>query len=295
MLTPGAPVRPEILRAMVTAMTHRGPDGESAWVSDDVALGMRRLAIVDIEGGTQPLRNERATVHAVFNGEIYNHEAIRKELARHGHRFNSRTDGEVIPHLYEMYGPEFPRHLDGIFAIALWDAETRTLVLARDHFGVKPLYYFRSGNEIRFASEIKALLEDPAVPRKLDPFALDEHLTYRFTPAPRTLLAGVEKVEPGVSIVQRDGAFNKLRYWKSGQDERRDLSMEEAADTLRTRLRASVHRQMMSDRPIGLMLSGGVDSAAVLALMSERSSRVKTFTIGFEGGGDADETPLAFR
>ncbi len=292
-ITPGVPVRREVLARMVSAMAHRGPDGESLWGEEDVALGMRRLAIVDVQGGAQPLRNEARTVHVVFNGEIYNHDELRAELQERGHRFRSRTDGEVIPHLYEELGPEFAGRLNGIFAIALWDEQSRTLLLARDQLGVKPLYLHRTGSQLRFASEIKALLQDPAVPRQLDPVALDEHLTYRFTPAPRTLIAGVEKLEPATVLVWREGTGNKRRYWNPRPAIRDDMPFDDAADGLREHLRRSVHRQMMSDRPIGVMLSGGVDSAAVVALMAERSSQVKTFTVGFEGGGDADETGLA--
>jgi asparagine synthase (glutamine-hydrolysing) len=292
-VTPGVPAQREVLARMVGAMTHRGPDGESLWGEEDVALGMRRLAIVDVQGGAQPLGNEAGTVHVVFNGEIYNHEELRAELQERGHRFRSRTDGEVIPHLYEELGPEFARRLNGIFAIALWDEQSRTLLLARDQLGVKPLYLHRTGSQLRFASEIKALLQDPAIPRQLDPVALDEHLTYRFTPAPRTLIAGVEKLEPATVLVWREGTGNKQRYWNPRPAIRQDMSFDDAAEGLREHLRGSVHRQMMSDRPIGAMLSGGVDSAAVVALMAEKSSQVKTFTVGFEGGGDADETGLA--
>lgn len=254
---------------------------------------MRRLAIVDVEGGAQPLSNESNAVQVVFNGEIYNHEELRLELRTRGHHFRSLTDGEVIPHLYEEMGPDFARRLNGIFAIALWDGKSRTLVLARDQLGVKPLYVHRTGPQVRFASEIKALVQDPAVPRRLDLTALDEQLTYRFTPAPRTLLAGVEKLEPATVLVWQEGRAEKRRYWNPQRAAREDLTFEEAADQLREGLRKAVHRQMMSDRPIGVMLSGGVDSAAVVALMAEKSSQVKTFTVGFEGGGDADETGLA--
>lgn len=292
-VTPGLPVRRDILARMVAAMSHRGPDGESLWQEDDVALGMRRLAIVDLEGGGQPLSNETGTVQVVFNGEIYNHQDLRNELQQRGHRFRSRTDGEVIAHLYEELGPLFAQRINGIFAIALWDREARTMLLVRDQLGVKPLYLSRASSQLRFASEIKALLQDPAVPRRLDVRALDEHLTYRFTPAPRTLLAGVEKLEPATVVVWRDGSIEKQRYWTAASTARHDISFDDAAQGLREHLRTAVHRQMMSDRPIGAMLSGGVDSAAVVALMAERSSKVKTFTVGFEGGHDTDETQLA--
>lgn len=292
-LTPGCPARAEILERMVAAMTHRGPDGAHSWCSEDIALGMRRLAIVDVAGGAQPLRNETGSIHVIFNGEIYNHETLRTDLRARGHRLDSRTDGAVIPHLYEEFGARLFERLDGIFAIALWDAGTRTLMLARDQLGVKPLYFHRRGAELRFASEIKALLEDPAVERELDLAALDEHLTYRFTPAPRTLIRGIEKLEPAKVLTWREGAVQTDHYWRTGSVVRDDLTFEDASAQFRGHLRAAVHRQMMSDRPIGLMLSGGVDSGAIVALMAEQSSQVKTFTVGWEGGGDGDETHLA--
>jgi asparagine synthase (glutamine-hydrolysing) len=291
--SPGAAVDRSVLAQMLARMHHRGPDGEGMWVEGEVGLGMRRLAIVDVEGGRQPLLNEDGSVKVVFNGEIYNHLELRDLLGQRGHAFTSDTDGEVIPHLYEEFGPEFADRLDGIFAFALWDARKDTLMLARDHLGVKPLYFHRSGGAVRFASELKALTADPAVPRELDLGALDEYLTFRFTPAPHTLLAGVEKLEPATYALFTPGGMSKRRYWDPGPVERTDLSLEEAADEFRALLRQAVRRQMMSDRPIGAMLSGGIDSAAVVALMAETSSRVKTFTVGFEGGGDADETGLA--
>lgn len=291
--TPGIAVDRGRLAAMVGAMAHRGPDGEALWTDGDIGLGARRLAIVDVAGGHQPLRNENGSVLTVFNGEIYNHRELRELLRSRGHRFATETDGEVIPHLYEEFGPGFVERLDGIFAFALWDSESRSLLLARDQLGVKPLYFHHSSGEVRFASELKSLLEAGNVPRILDHRALDEFLTFRFTPAPHTLLSGVEKLEPGTFLLIRDGRPTRERYWDPAPSQRHDLSMSEAADEFRTGLRRAVRRQMMSDRPIGAMLSGGVDSAAVVALMAECSQKVKTFTVGFEGGGDADETALA--
>lgn len=291
--TPGGPVDGAVIREMVTAMVHRGPDGEGFWVDGDIGLGMRRLAIVDVEHGDQPIVNESATVHAVFNGEIYNQDELRRWLESRGHRMRSRMDGEVIPHLWEELGERFPERLDGIFAIAVWDARRRELLLARDQLGVKPLYTHSSGGSIRFASELKALLRDPAIPRRLDCRSLDEYLTFRFTPAPHTLLDGVEKLEPGTCLLMRDGATRRFRFWDPTPVERNDLSLNEAASEFRRLLRAAVRRQMMSDRPIGAMLSGGIDSAAIVAMMAEAGGQVRTFTVGFEGGGDADETTLA--
>lgn len=292
-LTPGSRPPLDVLERMVAAMVHRGPDDAHSWQDGEIALGMRRLSIVDIAGGSQPLFNESGTVHAVFNGELYNHEELRDQLMARGHKLQSRTDGAIIPHLYEEHGPELFARLDGIFAIALWDAAQRRLVLARDQLGVKPLYYHQRDGRLSFASEIKALLEDPNIERTLDLTAFDEHLTYRFTPAPRTLLRSVRKLEPATALVWQDGRLARHRYWQPARSHPDAIGFAEAAERFREHLRAAVHRQMMSDRPIGVMLSGGVDSGAVVALMAERSSQVKTFTVGWEGGGDADETALA--
>src|SRR4051794_29041160 len=283
LLTPGRAVDPEVLAGMVEALHHRGPDGDGHWAHEDVALGMRRLAIVDVAGGDQPLQNEEASIRVVFNGEIYNHEELRRRLEP-AHTLATHSDGEVIAHLYEEHGPDFVGLLNGIFAIALWDSRERTLLLARDQLGVKPLYFHASPRGVSFASELKSLLRDPAVPRALDPLALDDQLTFRFTPAPRTLLAGIEKLEPATWIrIGEGGRAERKLYWDPAPVERRDLSFGDAADEFRDRLRAAVRRQMMSDRPIGAMLSGGIDSAAVVALMAESSDRVKTYTVGFSG------------
>ncbi|MFN2628821.1 MAG: asparagine synthase (glutamine-hydrolyzing) [Gaiellaceae bacterium] len=291
--TPGVGVDREILLAMVSAMVHRGPDGRGLWIEADVGLGMRRLAIVDVAAGDQPLTSEDGSVRVVFNGEIYNHQELRGWLAGRGHALSSHSDGEVIAHLYEELGERCVERLDGIFALALWDTAARRLVLARDRFGVKPLYFHRGAGGIRFASELKALLRDPHVPRRLDLRALDEHLTFRFTPAPRTLLGDVEKLEPATVLVACDGLVTRRRYEEATALPPREIGFDAAAEELRERFGVAVRRQMMSDRPIGAMLSGGIDSAAVVAMMARSSSQVKTFTVGFEGGGDTDETGLA--
>jgi asparagine synthase (glutamine-hydrolysing) len=292
-LTPGSSVHPETLASMVATMSHRGPDGDGAWIGDDVGLGMRRLAIIDVDGGRQPLANEDGSVRVVFNGEIYNHRRLRESLVNRGHRLASATDGEVIAHLWEEHGADCVARLDGIFAFALWDTRRRALLLARDQLGVKPLYLHRRGGNVRFASELKALLADPAVDRRPDLTALDAHLTFRFTPSPLTLIEGVEKLEPATFLLIEDGAERRVRYWDPAPIQRDDLSLDAAASELRDRLADAVRRQMMSDRPIGAMLSGGIDSAAVVALMAQAGGRVRTFTVGFEGGGESDETALA--
>jgi asparagine synthase (glutamine-hydrolysing) len=292
-VTPGAVPARETIERMLTALAHRGPDGSYMWTEGCVALGMRRLAIVDVAGGAQPLRNEDGAIQVLFNGEIYNHRRLRAGLEARGHRLESATDGAVIPHLYEELGARLFTELAGIFAIAIWDRREQALLLARDQLGVKPLYVHRARGGIRFASEIKALFDDPSVSRELDLAALDQYLTFRFTPAPRTLLAGIDKVEPGTVWRWRSGELTRTRYWRSAPPPRSALSFRSAAERFLREFDLAVERQMMSDRPIGVMLSGGLDSAAVTACMARRSANVNTFTIGFEGGGDADETTLA--
>src|SRR5215211_4871698 len=241
--TPGVPVDQDVLASMVAAMAHRGPDGEGTWLADDIGLGMRRLAIVDVRGGRQPLSNEDGTVRVVFNGEIYNHRHLREDLVGRGHRFGSATDGEVIAHLWEDHGADCVARLDGIFAFALWDAKRRALLLARDQLGVKPLYLHRHGTEVRFASELRAVLADPAVARRPDLAALDALLAFRFTPSPLTLLEGVEKLEPATWLLIESGAERRVRYWDPAPTERHDLSLDEAAHELRARLGDAVRRQ----------------------------------------------------
>lgn len=271
---------------MVSRLVHRGPDGEGFWDGPEVALGMRRLAIIDPEGGHQPLLNEGADVVAVFNGEIYNHPELRAGLERRGHRLRSGSDGEVIPHLFEEHGPAFVERLNGIFAIALWDVGRRELHLARDRFGVKPLYYAQRPGRLAFASEVRALLADESIPRELDPAALDHFLTFRFVPSPRTGLAAVRKLAPATVLTcGADGICQSEYATEPGRGDRTDR--EALVEEYAAAFSEAVERQMMSDRPIGVMLSGGVDSGAVCAAMARRSSRVRAYTVGFAGG---DET-----
>ena len=197
---------------MTRTLVHRGPDGDGFWDAPGIALGMRRLAIIDPAGGHQPLRDESGDVIAVFNGELYNHAELRAGLERRGHRLRSGSDGEVIPHLYQEHGPRFVEQLNGIFAIALWDRGTQTLHLARDQFGVKPLYWARTGGRLAFASEIAALLSDDAIPRDVDPAAIDHFLTFRFVPSPRTALAAVRKLAPATVLSSGPDGVRETRY-----------------------------------------------------------------------------------
>jgi asparagine synthase (glutamine-hydrolysing) len=285
-------LNPDLAASMTAQLVHRGPDAEGLHTEDRVALGVRRLAIMDPEHGHQPLYNETREVVVVFNGEIYNHEQLRTQLEAKGHRLSSRSDGAVLAHLYEELGSGFVKALNGIFAIAVWDARAEILVLARDPFGVKPLYWTQAATRVLFASELKALFVDPALSRSLDYDAINDFLTYRFIPSPRTPFAGIHKVMPGSTVSFSSSGSEEECYWTGSMTAHRtnagDL-INEYSDTFER----AVTRQMMSDRPIGVMLSGGLDSAAITAVMAHRSPHVRTFTVGFSEGGDSDETDLA--
>jgi asparagine synthase (glutamine-hydrolysing) len=282
------------LRAMTDAIVHRGPDERGTHLEQGVALGMRRLSIIDVAGSHQPIANEDRSVLAVFNGEIYNYRELREQLRERGHRLRTDGDGETIVHLYEQYGLDFARHLKGIFALALWDAPRRRLVLVRDQFGVKPLYYSLGPDGLAFASEVKALIAGGLLEPALDPLAAELFLAFGFVPGPRSLFAGVEKLMPASMVVwEGNGAVEQRSYWSAGADpSARDpkAGWEEDQARLLELLRRSTHAQMVSDVPLGSMLSGGLDSSLVTALMAERSSRpVKTFSIGFVEDADANE------
>jgi asparagine synthase (glutamine-hydrolysing) len=280
------------LRRMRDTMVHRGPDDAGIWQDRErgIALAHRRLSIVDLSAaGHQPIANEDGSVWLTFNGEIYNHERLRDPLRAAGHVFSSRCDAEVVVHGYEEHGVDVVHHLDGMFAFGLWDANERRLVLARDRLGKKPLFYTEIGGRLLFASEIKALLAHSDVSRDLDPTALDHYLTFSNVPAPRTLFAGIRKLPAGhVLTCSRGQGIAIHRYWSAldSAELGRDIPEDEAVDRVRDLVRAAVHKRMMSDVPIGALLSGGIDSSTNVALMSERASRpVRTFSVGFAGFG----------
>jgi asparagine synthase (glutamine-hydrolysing) len=290
---PAGGADPELVRAMTAQLAHRGPDGEGHRHEDRVALGMRRLAIMDPEHGHQPLLNEDETVAVLFNGEIYNQLELRRWVEERGHELRSHSDGEVIPHLYEELGLAFVEKLNGIFGIALWDARSGELHLMRDKFGVKPLYWAQHGGRVLFASELKALLVDESLPRDLDLAAIDHYLTFRFVPAPQTLFAGVRKVPPASTLTSGTGGVSERRYW-TGEPTAARRDTDALIDEYLEAFERAVVRQMMSDRPMGVMLSGGIDSAAITAVMARHSPQVKTFSVGFTGGGEGtNEVPLA--
>jgi asparagine synthase (glutamine-hydrolysing) len=290
---PGGGADPELVRAMTARLEHRGPDGEGYHSAERVALGMRRLAIMDPEHGHQPLRSESGEIVVLFNGEIYNQLELRRWLEERGHELRSHSDGEVIPHLYEELGPAFVERLNGIFGIAIWDEPSGELHLMRDKFGVKPLYWSPAGGRLGFASELKALLVDHSLPRDLDLRAIDEYLTFRFVPAPRTLFEHVRKLPPATILTSTAQGTSERRYW-TGQPSAHRRDAHALVDEYGEAFEQAVVRQMMSDRPMGVMLSGGIDSAAITAVMARHSQQVRTFSVGFSGGGEGtNEVPLA--
>ena len=267
-----------LIEKMKARLVHRGPDDHGSYVAEGVSLGHRRLSIVDLsDAGRQPLSNEDGTVWITFNGEIYNHLELRSRLEAKGHVFRSRSDTEAIVHAYEEYGLEFARHLTGMFALAIWDARRRRLVLARDRLGLKPLYYAFSQGRLRFASEIKALLADPTLPRALHRQGLLELLGYEFVPAPATLFAGIHKLLPGCLLTLEGGRARLSRYWSL---ERQEAAASEEA--LAQLLERSCAEHTMSDVPLGAFLSGGIDSSTIVSFLSRTlPSGVQTFALGY--------------
>lgn len=283
------PVNERMLVAMRDTMTHRGPDDQGVYLSADCRLGLgsRRLNIIDLSSaGRQPMCNEDGTVWIVYNGEIYNFKDHRAELQAHGHVFRSHTDTEVIVHLYEEHGADLVHHLRGMFAFAIWDARKRQLFLARDRLGIKPLYYALRDGQFLFASEIKAILKDPAVPRAVDDQALYHYLTFLTTPAPLTLFKDIYKLPAGHRmLLDARGQLQSEEYWDvfDHASASRDRSAAECADELLGSLRESIRLRMISDVPFGVFLSGGIDSSTNTVLMAEQMDRpVQTFSIGFE-------------
>jgi asparagine synthase (glutamine-hydrolysing) len=276
-----------VLADMCRTIVHRGPDGSGLHLDGAVGLGMQRLAIIDLAGGLQPMSNAgcpRAPgdVWIVYNGEVYNHAELRRELEALGHRFQTCCDTEAIVHGYEEWGDACVERLVGMFAFALWDAPRRRLLLARDRLGIKPLYYRWAQGRLSFASEIKAILEDPAVERTVDRQAVYDYVGYEFVPGPRTMFAGIAKLEPGHLLVLEGGRTTTRRYWDL-TFRAMDLGWEEAKRRLLALLAKSVERRLMSDVPLGVFLSGGVDSSTVLAMMSRATDQpIRTFTIGYD-------------
>ena len=273
----------ELLHAMCERMTHRGPDAEGLMVSTGVALGMRRLAIIDLATGEQPATSEDGQVAVVFNGEIYNYRELRADLEQRGHYFRSLSDTEVLPHLYEEYGTAMVQHLNGMFAFALWDARRRRLFIARDRFGEKPLYWGIFDGTLLFASEPKVLLAHPSVQPRLNTDALRQYLAFDYVPAPLSIYQGIHKLTAAHTLTLEDGCVEVKPYWRLSYRTHEPVpTEEEAAARLRELLADAVRMRLVSDVPLGVLLSGGVDSSTVAALAVRSSSEaVKTFSISF--------------
>ena len=283
------------LKRMRDVLHHRGPDGAGLWIEGPVGLGHRRLAIVDVAGGHQPMANEDQTVWIVFNGEIYNHAELRPELEARGHRYRTRSDTETILHLYEEEGERCVERLRGMFAFAVWDRTRRRLLLARDRLGIKPLYYARTDRELLFASEIKALLAASPIRAEFNEAVLPEYLATRFVAGEETFFRGIRKLLPGhtLSWSLADG-FRERRYWRLPvTTDDSPVELQERASHLRTRLEAAVRSHLMSDVPLGLFLSGGLDSSGLAALMAPMVKEpIRTFSVGFTER-EANELPYA--
>ncbi len=282
----GPPLPAHVLRAMTDVMSYRGPDDAGYVAGDGCSLGARRLSIVDVEGGHQPFADEHDRVWAAQNGEIYNHEALRGELQARGHVLRSRCDTEVLPHLYEEHGPALAERLRGMFAVAAWDRSARRGVLIRDRLGIKPLYYALTDDLVIFGSELKCLLVSGLVGDELDPEAIAAYLMLGHVPGPMTPLRGVRKLEPGERLVVANGNATLERWWHyPAPDPDPAHTAEEWAEMVFNKLDESVRLRLMSDVPLGAMLSGGLDSSLIVALMARHMSEpVKTFAVGFAGG-----------
>jgi asparagine synthase (glutamine-hydrolysing) len=280
----------EIVRRMSSVITHRGPDGEGEFFDQEIGLSHRRLSIIDVDGGTQPIENEDGSIQVVFNGEIYNFIELRLELLKLGHQFRTRSDTEVIVHAYEQWGIDCVKRFNGMFAFALWDTRKRELFLARDHMGIKPLYYISIGNQFLFASEIKSILQYVDCPREVDLNALGELFTFRYVPSPKTLFKGVMKLPPAHYLLVSKLGIQIDRFWNSLPCDPRKIKEAELLEEYQNLLEDAVKLQLRSDVPLGLFLSSGVDSGMLLAIMSKYTNKpVQTFTIGFEGGEKTNE------
>lgn len=285
---------PDAIQAMTKAIAHRGPDGDGFYLGGSVALGMRRLSIIDLEGGNQPIANEDGSIQIVFNGEIYNYLELQQQLRQRGHQLATHSDTETIVHLYEDFGLDLFAHLRGMYAFALWDANAHRLILAVDHIGIKPLYVCQVGTVLVFASEVKALFAfGSQIPRELNVSLLDTYMSFGFMVGQETLFKGIRRLAPGSALILHDHTVQELQHWKL------DYTSLESGDypaEIRATLEEAVRIHLRSDVPLGLFLSGGVDSATLLAFMSRSvPGQIKTFTVGYAGGNYQDNELEAAR
>jgi asparagine synthase (glutamine-hydrolysing) len=285
----------EVLDRMLDTIIHRGPDDDGRLVDRELAMGMRRLSIIDLVDGKQPMFDCSARYGIVFNGEIYNYRELHRDLESRGHKLSTHSDTEVIIHLFEELGPECLHQLRGMFAFAIWDNRERELFIARDRLGIKPLYYTEIEGSLIFASEIKALLDHPAVGANLDYRSLSQYLSLKYVPAPNTMFAGIRSLEPGHSLYVRNGQAETSRYWDISFKKNKPIKTDdEYTEELLHLLRESVELRLRSDVPFGAFLSGGLDSSIIVALMAEvMEEPVKTFSVGFSQAGHQDELPYA--
>jgi asparagine synthase (glutamine-hydrolysing) len=286
-------VSQQLLKAMADSIVHRGPDDDGYYLSGQIGLGFRRLSIIDLAGGHQPLSNEDGTVWIVFNGEIYNYQELRENLLKKGHVFRTKADTEVIVHLYEEYGEVGIQSLRGMFAFAIWDHKQQKLLLARDRVGIKPLYYGVTSQGVVFASEMKAILVDPQIKREILPSTVDRFLTFGYVPGEETLLKGIYKLPPASFMVVKNGKTEIKQYWDLHFSSS-SVTLKDAEEQLLEILEESVRLHMIADVPVGFLLSGGVDSTAMLSLASQKTDRpISSYTVGFANSGVADERPFA--
>src|SRR5687768_12947573 len=304
----GAPVAEEEIRGMCGAIVHRGPDEEGVYIGEGVAIGMRRLSIIDLEGGHQPMSNEDGTIWIVFNGEIYNYRELRRDLERNGHTFRTDSDTETIVHLYEDLGARCVERLRGMFGFAIWDERRRQLLIARDRLGIKPMYYAERNGELVFSSELKPILTLGGIPRTIDWGAANHLFTFLSTPSDQSIVHGVKKLEPACVAIGTPGQPLQIqKYWDVEFRPNETATEAELVEQLRAMLVESVTLHQVSDVPVGAFLSGGLDSSAVVALMAKpaagpafalgnggelRRGELKTFSIGFAESG-FDELPYA--
>jgi asparagine synthase (glutamine-hydrolysing) len=279
-----SPNTESVLHSMCERIVHRGPDSEGIWSDDRVALGMRRLSIIDLKTGDQPVFNEDRSVIAMQNGELYNYREVRADLEKRGHRFTTQTDTEIIPHLYEEHGEAFVEHINGMFAIALWDSARKRFILARDRFGEKPVYYGVFDGKLIYASEPKSILAHPSVKAELDLDAVRHYLSFDYVPAPMSIYKGIHKLPAAHVLIVENGEVRTRRYWNLDFHKNGNVpSIERAASDLRELLSDAVRMRLVSDVPLGILLSGGIDSSTVAAFAAQHATEnVKTFSIGFE-------------
>lgn len=272
-----------VLHAMCERMKHRGPDSEGLWTDETVALGMRRLSIIDLHTGEQPVYSEDKSVVVVMNGELYNFREVRSDLEKRGHKFETNTDTEILPHLYEEYGEAMLEHINGMFAFALWDKHKQKLMIARDKFGEKPLYYGVFDGKLIFASEPKVLLANSSVKAEINLDSLRSFLSFDYVPAPNSIYRGISKLPAAHFLTVEKGEIKTRRYWNLSWEKKETKSLESSAEELRELLADAVRMRLVSDVPLGILLSGGVDSSTVAAFATQFSTeKVKTFSIGFE-------------